>query len=94
MPPLPPSRPIMRVRPSPRALAAPKHPSKCSQQTRILRFYTPCMVEGDASGQGRSVEVVRGYTSEGAQCDAAPLCNTQCAGVPMYEAWRATCDVR
>mmetsp|Transcript_34837 Transcript_34837/g.93029 ORF Transcript_34837/g.93029 Transcript_34837/m.93029 type:complete len:250 (+) Transcript_34837:155-904(+) len=50
--------------------------------------------EEDASGQSRSVEVVRGYTSDGVQCEAAPLCNAQCAGVQMYEAWRAKCDVR
>jgi hypothetical protein len=42
-------------------------------------------------GLSRSAEVVRGYTS-GVSCGAAPLCNTQCEGVEMYEVWRAKCE--
>ena len=56
--------------------------------------YVADVGEADDAGQSRSVEVVRGYTSEGVQCDAAPLCDTQCAGVEMYEAWRAACALR
>ena len=44
-----------------------------------------------ASG-GRQAEIVRGYTS-GVSCVAHRLCDVQCAGVAMYEAWKKQCTM-
>ena len=57
--------------------------------------YTADTTASSASGlrgdqPTRSAEVVRGYTGP-VDCAAAPLCNTQCAGVAQYETWRQGC---
>ena len=43
-----------------------------------------------ASTPPRSAEMVRGFTGA-VSCDAAPLCDAQCAGYLQYADWRAGC---
>ena len=44
----------------------------------------------DGTINSHRAELVRGRTG-GVSCDAAPLCDKQCAGVGQYEAWKAGC---
>lgn len=47
---------------------------------------------GDLTADGtRSAELVRGATGP-VSCEAAPLCNAQCAGVAQYQKWRHGCS--
>lgn len=58
-------------------------------EVAYLSDTAPPAVPGAAPA--RSAEIVRGVTSE-VRCDAAPLCDAQCAGEPQYAAWKARCS--